>query len=97
VSQLTVEAVHRMVAGIVDFKVTGKPRYESSAGDDMHATIYLAERWLAGDPVFDFGLRTDPLKPGANGRVNMGHSMVPTRRTESELRAGFMRSPRPPG
>lgn len=90
VSQLTVEAVHRQVAGIADFKVTGRPRYDSSAGDDMQASIYLGERWLAGDPAFDFRF-AQILKPGSNGRVNMGHSLVPTSRTPAELRATFMR------
>jgi hypothetical protein len=90
VSELTVETVRREVAGVADFKVTGRPWYRSTAGDSLQASVYLGERWLAGDPAFDFSF-AQVLKPGANGRVNMGTSIVPTRRTEAELRATFMR------
>jgi hypothetical protein len=90
VSELTVKAVRREVAGIGDVKVTRRPRYESTVATDLQASIYLGERWLAGDPAFDFRF-LQMLMPSKGGRVNMGTSIVPTRRTEADLRATFMR------
>jgi hypothetical protein len=90
VSQLTVKAVRREVAGLGDVKVTRRPRYESTAATDLQASIYLGERWRAGDPAFDFRF-LQVLMPSKGGRVNMGTSIVPTRRTADDLRATFMR------
>lgn len=90
VSALTVRKVRQEVAGIVDFKFTGRPVYEKSAMDALQASIYLTERWLAGNPAFDF-LFAQIHKPGSGNRVNMGNSIVPTRRSDVEMRATLMR------
>jgi hypothetical protein len=90
VSELTAQAVRRELAGLGDFKVTTKPFYESSASYALQPGIYLGARWVAGDPAFDFRFLQIAL-PSAGGRVNMGHLIVPTRRSEAQLRTTFMR------
>ncbi len=90
VSELTVEQVRREVAGITDYKVTTSPRSEAAAGSDLQASIYLGERWLRNEPVWDFRF-AQVAKPKQGRRVNMTTALVSTRRAPYDLRTVFMR------
>lgn len=90
VSELTVTAVRQEVAGVTDLKFTGRVVYEKGAREELQASMYLTERWLAGDPAFDFRY-AQIHKPGSGNRVNMGHSIVATTRTDAEMRVTLMR------
>jgi hypothetical protein len=90
VSALTVKQVRREVAGITDYKVTTSPRSETAAGSDLQASVYLGERWLRGDPSWDFRF-AQVAKPKEGRRVNMTTSLVCTRRAPYDLRTVFMR------
>jgi hypothetical protein len=90
VSRLSVASEQREVVGITDYKVTTSPRSEYAAGGDLQASIYLGERWLAGEPVFDFRF-AQVAKPKEGRRVNMSTSLVSTRRAPLDLQTVFMR------
>jgi hypothetical protein len=77
------------VAAIVDYKVKGTPHSQAKADDDPQASLYLASRWLAGDPAHEFSF-AQIGKPGPR-RKQMSASFVTTRRSIGQLRAMLAR------
>ena len=77
------------VAAIVDYKVKSTLHSQAKADHDPQAGLYLAGRWLAGDPaqVFCFA---QIAKPGTR-RKTMSSSFVTTRRSVGQLRATLAR------
>jgi hypothetical protein len=90
VRALAAEQYEREVSGITDYKVSTSARSEHAASSDLQASIYLGERWLAGDPAFDFRF-AQILKPKDGRRATMSSSLVATRRAPYDLRTVFMR------
>lgn len=54
-----------VIEGIVDYKVRNQTTSRYKADRDVQATLYLAERWLAGRAVSDFRF-AQVSKPGKN-------------------------------
>ena len=79
----------RPVAAIVDYKVKGTLHSQAKADGDPQASLYLAGRWLAGDPAHEFSF-AQIGKPGAR-RKQMSSSFVTTRRSTGQLRAMLVR------
>jgi hypothetical protein len=77
------------VAAIVDYKVKGTLHSQSKADGDPQASLYLAGRWLAGDPAHEFSF-AQIGKPGAR-RKQMSTSFVTTSRSIGQLRAMLVR------
>jgi len=77
------------VAGVVDWKVKGKPVYQPKADCDVQASLYLAARWVEGDPANDFTL-AQVLRPGPE-RQKISSKIVRTTRTIEQLRATLAR------
>ena len=67
------------VAGVVDWKVKGKPVYQSKADRDVQASLYLTARWVEGNPATDFTL-AQVLRPGPE-RQKTTSKIVRTTRT----------------
>jgi hypothetical protein len=89
VSVFTDRRETREISGLVDYKVKGQTTSQYRADRDLQATLYLAERWLAGRPAGDFRF-AQIAKPGKQ-RQSMTTVLVATRRTPAQLRAVFMR------
>jgi hypothetical protein len=85
VRELTAYAETREVVGITDYKVKTTLMGDGTAAKDMQAGLYLAERWLRGQAVFDFRF-AQVGKPKAGKRVNMNTSLVATRFSEHDMR-----------
>lgn len=77
------------VAAIVDYKVKRTPHSQAKADHDPQASLYLAGRWLAGDPAHEFCF-AQIGKPGAR-RKQMSVSFVTTRRSVGQLRVMLVR------
>ena len=77
------------VPAIVDYKVKNTLHSQLKADHDPQAGLYLAGRWLAGQPAEHFAF-AQIGKPGKR-RKTMNTSFVVTRRTVSELRATLVR------
>src|SRR4051794_35190793 len=77
------------VAAIVDYKVKNTLHSQAKADHDPQAGLYLAGRWLAGDPAEHFCF-AQIGKPGKK-RKTMSTSFVVTRRSVGELRATLVR------
>ena len=80
----------REISGLVDYKVKNQSTSRYKADRDIQATLYLAERWLTGNPVSDFRF-AQVSKPGKN-RQSMTTALVPTTRTPQQMRSVFMRA-----
>jgi hypothetical protein len=52
------------VAAVVDYKVKSTPLTEYKAAGDFQPAVYLAGRWLEGDPVFRIGRYHTMAYPG---------------------------------
>jgi hypothetical protein len=74
---------------VVDYKVKGTLHSQTRADADPQAALYLAARWLAGDPARDFSF-AQIGKPGKR-RKQMTAKLVTTRRTIGELRGSLVR------
>ena len=74
-----------MHAPIVDYKVKNTLHSQAKADHDPQAGLYLAGRWLAGDPAHEFCF-AQIGKPGKR-RKTMTTAFVMTRRTAGQLRA----------
>ena len=74
---------------IVDYKVKSTPHSQAKADHDPQAGLYLAGRWLAGDPAREFCF-AQIGKPGKR-RKQISASLVTTRRTAGQLRATLAR------
>jgi hypothetical protein len=78
-----------LVPAVVDYKVKSTLHSQAKADHDPQAGLYLAGRWLAGDPAEHFCF-AQIGKPGKK-RKTISTSFVVTRRTVSELRATLVR------
>ena len=78
-----------LVPTVVDYKVKTSPLTQYKADRDFQPSVYLAGRWLEGDPAgqFCFG---QIGKPGPKRKV-MSASLVTTRRSTSQLRGALAR------
>jgi hypothetical protein len=77
------------VAAIVDYKVKSTLHSQAKADHDPQAGLYLAGRWLAGEPAEHFCF-AQIGKPGKK-RKTMSSAFVATRRTPAQLRATLAR------
>ena len=76
------------VPAVVDYKVKSTPLTEYKAASDFQPSVYLAGRWLEGDPAhFAFA---QIGKPGARRR-EMSASIVTTSRSTEQLRGALAR------
>jgi hypothetical protein len=77
------------VAAIVDYKVKSTLHSQAKADHDPQAGLYLAGRWLLGEPAEQFCF-AQIGKPGTR-RKNMSSAFVVTRRSTGQLRATLAR------
>ena len=77
------------VAAIVDYKVKTTLHTQAKADHDPQAGLYLAGRWLEGDPAREFCF-AQIGKPGSR-RKQMSASLITTRRAPGQLRAMLVR------
>jgi hypothetical protein len=90
VSQLAADAVEREVVGITDYKVKNSLISASKADSDPQASLYLTERWMAGNSAFDFRF-AQVGKPKQGKRNTMSTALVATKRSEAQMRATLAR------
>jgi hypothetical protein len=74
---------------VVDYKVKNSVHTQARADHDPQAGLYLAGRWLTGQPAREFCF-AQIAKPGRR-RKQMSTSLVTTRRTAGELRGTIAR------
>ena len=84
----------RAVAGaqlpaVVDYKVKKTPLTQHKADHDFQPAVYLAGRWLEGDPAAQFCF-AQIAKPGPR-RKQIGASLVTTGRSRGQLRGALVR------
>ena len=77
------------VPTVVDYKVKSTPLTAAKADHDPQAGLYLAGRWLEGDPAREFCF-AQIAKPGPR-RKQISASLVTTRRTTGQLRGMLAR------
>lgn len=77
------------VQRVVDFKVKDVLISAEQARSDIQASIYLAARWLEGQPATEF-LFAQIAKPCPR-RQQIGHTIVPTARSTGQLRGTLAR------
>jgi hypothetical protein len=73
------------VPAIVDYKVKSTLHTQAKADQDAQAGLYLAGRWLEGDPAHEFTFAQ--IRKQGPRRKQMSASLVTTRRTPGQLRA----------
>ncbi len=78
-----------LVPAIVDYKVKSTLHSQAKADHDPQAGLYLAGRWLTGQPAEQFCF-AQIGKPGKR-RKEMSTALVATRRTPGQLRAVLAR------
>ena len=74
---------------VVDYKVKSTPLTQYKADHDFQPAVYLAGRWLEGDPAADFGF-AQIAKPGPR-RKAMSASLICTARSAGQLRGALVR------
>jgi PD-(D/E)XK nuclease superfamily len=74
---------------VVDYKVKTTPLAQFKADHDFQPAVYLAGRWLEGDPAAGFCF-AQIAKPGPR-RKEMGASIVATSRSTGQLRGALAR------
>ena len=79
----------QIVPAVVDYKVKATPLTQARADHDAQAGLYLAGRWLEGDPAREFCF-AQIAKPGAR-RKQIGASLVSTGRSAGQLRGMLAR------
>ena len=79
----------RTVPAVIDYKVKATPLGQDKADRDAQAGLYLAGRWLAGDPAELFGF-AQVHKPGPR-RKQIATSLVTTSRSPGRLRGVLAR------
>ena len=79
----------QLVPTVVDYKVKSTPLTAAKADHDPQAGLYLAGRWLEGDPAREFCF-AQIAKPGPR-RKQISASLVTTRRTTGQLRGMLAR------
>src|SRR4051794_3412231 len=77
------------VPAVIDYKVKSTPLNQDKADRDAQAGLYLAGRWLAGDPAREFGF-AQIHRPGAR-RKQIACSLVTTTRSAGQLRGVLAR------
>jgi hypothetical protein len=77
------------VPAIVDYKVKATPLTQFKADHDFQPAVYLAGRWLEGDPAAEFSF-AQIGKPGPR-RKQIGASLVTTSRSTGQLRGALVR------
>jgi hypothetical protein len=78
-----------LLPAVVDYKVKTTPLSQHKADHDFQPAVYLAGRWLEGDPAAQFCF-AQIAKPGPR-RKQIGASIVTTRRTVGQLRGALVR------
>jgi PD-(D/E)XK nuclease superfamily len=74
---------------VVDYKVKTTPLSQHKADHDFQPAVYLAGRWLEGDPAAQFCF-AQIAKPGPR-RKEIGASIVTTSRSTGQLRGALAR------
>jgi PD-(D/E)XK nuclease superfamily len=74
---------------VVDYKVKTTPLTQFKADHDFQPAVYLAGRWLEGDPAAEFSF-AQIAKPGPR-RKEMAASLVTTTRSVGQLRGALAR------
>jgi hypothetical protein len=74
---------------VVDYKVKTTPLTQFKANHDFQPAVYLAGRWLEGDPAAQFCF-AQIAKPGPR-RKEIGASLVTTSRSTGQLRGALAR------
>jgi hypothetical protein len=77
------------VPTVVDYKVKTTPLTQLKADHDFQPSVYLAGRWLEGDPAAEFSF-AQIAKPGPR-RKEMAASIVTTTRSIGQLRGALAR------
>jgi hypothetical protein len=77
------------VALVVDYKVKTTPLSQPKADHDFQPAVYLAGRWLEGNPAGAFAF-AQLAKPGPRRR-EMAASLVATSRSVGQLRGALVR------
>jgi PD-(D/E)XK nuclease superfamily len=78
-----------LVPTVVDYKVKTTPLTQFKADHDFQPAVYLAGRWLEGDPAAEFSF-AQIGKPGGR-RKEMSASLVTTARSIGQLRGALAR------
>jgi hypothetical protein len=78
-----------LVPAVVDYKVKTTPLTQFKADHDFQPAVYLAGRWLEGDPAAQFCF-AQVAKPGPR-RKEIGASIVTTARSKCQLRGALVR------
>jgi PD-(D/E)XK nuclease superfamily len=78
-----------IVPAVVDYKVKTTPLTQYKADHDFQPAVYLAGRWLEGDPATQFCF-AQIAKPGPR-RKEIGASIVTTRKSTGQLRGALVR------
>ena len=77
------------IPAVVDYKVKSSVHTQARADHDLQAGLYLAGRWLTGQPAREFCF-AQIAKPGKR-RKQMRTSLITTRRSVGELRGTLAR------
>jgi hypothetical protein len=77
------------VPAVIDYKVKTTPLTQYKADHDFQPAVYLAGRWLEGDPAAEFSF-AQIGKPGPR-RKEMSASIVTTTRSAGQLRGALVR------
>ena len=78
-----------LLPAVVDYKVKTTPLTQFKADHDFQPAVYLAGRWLEGDPAAQFSF-AQIGKPGPR-RKEIGASLVTTSRSIGQLRGALVR------
>jgi hypothetical protein len=78
-----------LLPAVVDYKVKTTPLSQYKADHDFQPAVYLAGRWLEGDPAAQFCF-AQIAKPGPR-RKEIGASIVTTSRSTGQLRGALVR------
>jgi hypothetical protein len=78
-----------LLPAVVDYKVKTTPLSQYKADRDFQPAVYLAGRWLEGDPAAQFCF-AQIAKPGPR-RKEIGASLVTTSRSTGQLRGALAR------
>ncbi len=77
------------MAAIIDYKVKSTLHSQAKADHDPQVGLYLAGRWLEGDPAHEFSF-AQIGKPGTR-RKQVSATVITTRRTLKQRRAMLTR------
>jgi hypothetical protein len=83
------ESDGQLIPTVIDYKVKANPLSQQRADHNPQAGLYLAGRWLEGNPAQQFGF-AQLAKPGRR-RNQMSASLITTKRTAGQLRGSLAR------